>query len=358
MGIRAWAESINVFSQGRAVAPPGDVIDAPASFAATAGIFVTKPITAVGFSAGSNREPRIYIYTRRALNRKELAALKETVSLGVAVEFRVAHPFQIDTAIPPAQDAVALLNGRVTCGSSISPGNIREAGTMGAILRDKAGKLFGLSCNHVTGGCSNARVECPIVTPGILDVGAGFPDPRTVGHHRQSLVFHAGDPATVQSYKVNRDAAVFELSDADIVSSSQGTQYDTPVDVAEPDEDMEIEKVGRTTGHTVGMIDSEIVGPIRIDYEKTIFHGADEMVPFKASVFFEPVYLLRGYGNMPFAVNGDSGALVCTRPENGKRKAVGLVIGGRGGVNETLMLPLAPILKDLDMELVSGHHAI
>jgi len=228
---------------------------------------------------------------------------------------------------------------------------------MGAILQDQKGRLFGLSCNHVTGGCSNARLETPVVTPAILDVGAGLPDPRTVGHHRRSLTFVQGDPAVIRNYQNNCDAAVFELSDPDIVSSSQGAQFDTPTDVADPEEDLEIEKVGRTTGHTTGMIDSQIVGPIRIDYDKTVFHSADEMQPFKGSVFFEPVYLLRGHGNMPFALNGDSGALVCTRPENAKRHAVGIVIGGRGGVNETLMLPLAPILKALDMKLVSGHFA-
>lgn len=357
LDIRAWAESNNFFSQGRAVAPPGSTVDAPGAFGLNAGIFAAKPITAVGFSAGKRREPTIFVYTRRPLNKSEQAALKETTARGFPVEFRVAHPFQIDTSFPPALDAVTLLKGRVTCGSSISPGNVREAGTIGAILEDKDGNLFGLSCNHVTGGCSNARPTSPIVTPAILDVGAGLPDPRTIGHHRRSLTFVPGDPAIIRAYKANCDAAVFSLSDPDGISSSQGAHFDTPLAVADPEEDMEVEKVGRTTGLTSGMIDSQIAGPVRIDYDKTVFHSADEDQSFKGSVFFEPVYLLRGHGGTAFAMNGDSGALVCTKPGEGDRKAVGIIIGGRGGVNETLMLPLAPVLKALDMKLVSGHFA-
>jgi hypothetical protein len=243
---------------------------------------------------------------------------------------------------------------RLTCGSSISIGNAREAGTLGALLRDGKGKVYGLSCNHVTGGCSNARVDVPIVAPGILDVGAGAPNPRTIGLHKRTVQFIQGDPSSVPNYADNADSAVFEILDADRVTSWQGDEYDTPAAVAEPDEDAPVEEVGRTTRHTKGFIESRLVGAQRIDYNLTVYHSAEENITFRGTVFFEPVYILRGLGGT-FATEGDSGAVVVHR-EQGKAPsaAVGMVIGGRGN-EETYMIPLKSVLEKLGLKLISGH---
>jgi hypothetical protein len=355
LAVRRWAESAGVFSQGRAggTAPQTDLAAAPSMFAAGAAeTFAFKPITAVGFAASGRRDPRVFIYTRRKLTKAEEGFLRDN-GLAVPVEFRVAQPFAVTSPSTAARFPAMFAGERLTCGSSISVGNAREAGTLGALLVDTAGELFGLSCNHVTGGCSNARLDLPIVAPAILDVGAGSPFPRTIGLHRRALPFVPGDPTSVPVYVDNSDAAVFSILDPERTSSRQGAAFDTPARAADPTEDAPVEKVGRTTRHTSGFVESRLVGPQRIDYNVTVYHSAEENIAFRGSLFFDPVYILRGLGGT-FAMEGDSGALVIDTATPDDPAAVGLVIGGRGN-EETYMIPLKPILQRLDMKLVSRH---
>jgi hypothetical protein len=312
--LRQWAELSGVFSQGRSARPTPqlDLLGAGAMFSAAAvETFLSKPITAIGYAASARQEPRVFIYTRRKLTRVEEKKLSDN-GVEAPVEFRVAQPFSVVTPSTAARFPAMFHGDRLTCGSSISIGNAREAGTLGALLRDGKGKVYGLSCNHVTGGCSNARVDVPIVAPGILDVGAGAPSPRTIGLHRRALQFIQGDPSSVPNYLDNTDSAVFEILDGDRVSSWQGEEYDTPAVVADPEEDAPVEKVGRTTRHTKGFIESRLVGPQRIDYNLTVYHSAEENITFRGTVYFEPVYILRGLGGI-FAIEGDSGAIVASK---------------------------------------------
>jgi hypothetical protein len=355
--LRRWAEQSGVFSQGRTAqtATQTDPLSSNDMFAGSAGrAFVSKPITAVGFAASGRREPRVFVYTRRNLTKAEKKKLEDENKLGLPIEFRVALPFGVTGPTTAARFPTMFKEGRLTCGTSISVGNDREAGTLGALLKDDSGALFGLSCNHVTGRCSNSRVELPIVAPGILDVGAGVPYPRTIGFHDKALQFIQGDPTTVANFAGNIDAAIFKIRSAAEVSSLQGDQYDTPSVVGDPEEDMPIEKVGRTTGHTSGIIESQVSGPLRVDYKATAYHSAEEDTTFQGSVFFEPVFTLHGIGG-PFAQPGDSGALVISREDKQRPVAVGLIIGGRPGEEVTYMVPLRPIIEKFGLTLVSGH---
>jgi hypothetical protein len=113
-----------------------------------------------------------------------------------------------------------------------------------------------------------------------------------------------------------------------------------------------VEKFGRTTGLTKGIIESEIVGPHPVTYKSTAFHSAEESVDFRGLVYFEPVFVVRGAAG-PFAMTGDSGALV-TSSQGRERTAVGLVFSGRGA-EESYILPIKPIISELGMNLISGH---
>ena len=115
---------------------------------------------------------------------------------------------------------------------------------------------------------------------------------------------------------------------------------------------MEVEKVGRTTGFQQGVIESEIVGPWPLTYKTVTYHSPDEVVNFVGTVFFEPVFLIRGR-NGPFSQPGDSGSLV-TAVNGQDRRAVGLVFAGRGN-DASYMLPIRPILERFGVSLVSGH---
>ncbi len=247
----------------------------------------------------------------------------------------------------------AFYAGHYTCGSSIGIGSVRMAGTVGCLVRDQNDVLYGLTNNHVSGGCNNTRVGMPIVAPGIKDVAAGNTNPFTIGHHHRVLPMRQGEPGAIDHFD-NTDAALFAIEATALVSSMQGNVYDTPGMVADPLEDMLVEKVGRTTGHTRGIIESEVTGPLPVGYKALVHHNSDESSQFVGSVHFEPTYLIRGQGG-PFSLPGDSGSLVTTVGADGQRQAVGLVFAGIAP-DTSYILALAPILTRLGVSLVHGHN--
>jgi hypothetical protein len=313
-----------------------------------------KPLTAVGFNPNRGERGTIVLYGARAFTAAEQASLRESFQGEPDLDLQIAKPPVVDisAAVPAAPAALAADIYR--CGASISPGNTREAGTLGALVRDGGGRLYGLTCNHVSGGCSVARPRAPIVAPGIKDVGPGAPDPRTLGHHDRSLRFVTGDPSVV-SPKKNRDAAIFALAAPERVSSWQGEHYDTPGSTSDPTEDAIVEKVGRSTNHTRGVIESQLVGPFPVRYQTLVHHSAEESDDFRGTVYFEPVYLIRGTGGV-FSAPGDSGALVTQLAEGDQRSAVGLVFSGNTSLGESYMLPIRPVLEELEMTLATSHN--
>lgn len=359
LSVRAWAEQNRLLHAGRfsLAANPALAVDAETFSASGVVAFARKPIVAIGMNPNRGETGAVVIYTARPLSAAEATQAAENFRGDSELLFRVAKPLTLDPGVA-APLAAALpdtgLGHRYPCGTSVSIGNVREAGTLGCLLRDAAGDLFGLSANHVTGGCSNARPGTPIVAPGIKDVGAGLPDPRSIGRHFRALALVQGDPSAVDARR-NRDAAAFRILDPDAMSSSQGGHYDTPGLVADPVEDALVEKVGRTTGLTRGFVESEIVGSFPVSYKTTVFHSAEEETSFTGQVFFEPVFVIRSEQGGPFALSGDSGALVTTVPDEGnQRSAVGIIFSGRGS-DESYMLPLRPVLDELGMTIVSGH---
>jgi hypothetical protein len=121
--------------------------------------------------------------------------------------------------------------------------------------------------------------------------------------------------------KDNLDAAMFSIRDEGLVSSFQRADYDTPAVAAPLAADLEVEKVGRTTGHTRGKVIGEMFGACGIPYSAALYG-------FSGIVSFEPVFTIAGHGGL-FSDAGDSGSLITTIGQNGQRYAVGIVIGGR-----------------------------
>lgn len=321
-------------------------------------LFERNPITAL---VVNEARKTVFVYTAKAVAKRRAQALPVEVvatakSAAVAIEYRHGKPQTIgneEPDAPPALEASAFKDGRYTCGSSISIGNDRQAGTLGCLVRDARGKLYGLTNNHVTGGCNNALPGTPILAPGVMDVAPGNHDPFTIGHHHSVLPMHQGEPNVVDA-KLNTDVALFTIANAERVSSMQSSAYDTPAEVGAFLDDMVVEKVGRTTGITRGTVQGIVVGPVGVVYDVTTYHSASAGTPFVGRAFFEPVYLIQGEGG-PFSLAGDSGALVTAKRKDGKRIAVGLVFAGLVPA-ESYVLPIAPILKRLKVSLVSEHH--
>jgi hypothetical protein len=315
-----------------------------------------KQIQAVAFN-----EPRreIIVFTRRALpaSKKALKNLPEKVD-DVAVVYRQGAQDTVGNEVPQPFGTPPYVvrqsggTGRYTCGSSVSVGNYRDAGTLGCLVKNADGQLFGLSNNHVSGGCNFAGVGLPIVAPGIYDVVPNGLSPFTLGFHHAALSMVSGSPDNVDP-KGNQDAAIFRIDNFNLVTSFQGTAYDTPSGVAALAPDLQVQKVGRTTGPTHGRVISQMHGAFGVPYNAPL-HS------FTGWIYFDPIFVITGSGGDLFADNGDSGALITTG-EGDDRKAVGIVFAGMAdktapGGRVTLALPIKPILDAFGVTLVSGHN--
>ncbi|UXC20006.1 S1 family peptidase [Comamonas squillarum] len=239
-----------------------------------------------------------------------------------------------------------------TCGSSISIGNNREAGTLGCLVKDAQGAIFGLTNNHVSGACGYAQIGLPVLAPGVLDVAPGNPHPFTIGTHFIQLPMIFGDPSGVD-HTLNSDAALIKITKPEAVSSMQRGAYDTPLSVIDLVPGMAVEKVGRTTGHTAGAVLAEIVGATSVSYAAGQYN-------FAGSAYFEKIFVVHGFGDL-FSDGGDSGSLVTHLDTNGVRHAVGIVFAGTvdgraPGGKRSLIMPIKPILERLQVSMVSGYN--
>lgn len=266
---------------------------------------------------------------------------------GVNVKFGKAGVAQAGGQPPPSPHGPCYSHkGKYACGSSIHVGNYVGAGTLGCLLRDATGKVFGLSNNHVCGDCSFAEVGVPIIAPGSYDVAPGRVHPFTIGTHHRSLPMLPGHPSTVD-VRPNTDAAIFAVAALDLLSSSQGGFYDTPVSIADAFMGLAVQKVGRTSGLTHGEVIGIAVGADPVSYSVCATNSA-------TMVYFEGAIIVKGRNGQPFSQPGDSGSLVVASVA-GEQKAVGIVYAGDNS-DISFVLPLAPILSSLGLSLVAGHN--
>lgn len=307
----------------------------------------------ISFLSYNSERSIIYIHTSGRLTKKDKRLLPASTD-GVTVEYMqtkqlsIGHPA---SALPPGQNPYNLHNGKYTCGSSISVGNYRDAGTLSCLVK-KNGELFGLTCNHVAGGCNNTKSDTPIVAPGVADVCYTSIDPFTIGRHHSVLPMSQGDPAFINC-DANRDAALISIRNETNITSMQGTFYDTPVSVMEPIDNMRVEKVGRTTGNTHGTVLSKVFKPIAIMCNAKSYPSAneEESVTFQGVVYFTNIFVVTG-ANGRFSLPGDSGSLVVHSDANNTRHAVGMLFAGNENV--TFILPIKPILDELGVSLVDN----
>jgi hypothetical protein len=299
----------------------------------------------------------VVVLTKQAKpSKKQLAVLPSKID-DVDLVYRqgapnVIGPVPEQFGNPAYQVRTVAGSDRYTCGSSISQGNCRDAGTIGCLVRDAGGVLYGLTNNHVSGGCSHASIGLPILAPGVLDVMPLGHDPFTIGYHERALDMAIGIPDNADP-KANLDAALFKIADDARVTSYQGSSYDTPTATLPLKPGMKVEKMGRSTGHTEGAVVGQWYGALGVLY-------AMEIHDFRGRVYFDPAFAVTGKHSL-FADAGDSGSLVTTLDATGVRHAVGIIVGGMrdsaaAGGQITFILPIEPILQKLSVVLVNGHN--
>jgi len=286
------------------------------------------------------------VLTRNQISTSAQKALPEIIE-GVKVEY-VGHaavepnPPALPQSAIDAAVRCYVNDNRLACGSSVTAASVWGAGTLGALVRLGDGKVCGLTNNHVTGGCNHTRVGMHILCPSPFDADPDQPAPLAIGRHLSFVTLASGDPRQVQLQEL--DAALFEVMDNDLLTSMQGTYYDTPDDVADPIGDMLVKKVGRTTGLTSGVILGRFSTPLGIPYESD---------RFRSMVYFQNAWVIRSLDGGPFSAGGDSGSLVVT--QNGD-KAVGLIFAGTTNGSVSYMIPIRSVLDHLGASLIRGHN--
>ncbi|MCS7178350.1 MAG: hypothetical protein RML46_03950 [Anaerolineae bacterium] len=236
----------------------------------------------------------------------------------------------------------------------VSVGHIRiSAGTLGCLVR-RGSDLFILSNNHVLADTNKGRAGDPILQPGPADGGTaddaiatleafvpldfGTAEPECpmatlLANGLNALAAllgsrHRLEPVR-QTLGVNRvDAALARPLRADLVRPDI-LGIGIPTGIGEAILGLPVQKSGRTTGHTTGVI-TQIDATVRIDYygPSALFEG--QLV---ASSMSQP---------------GDSGAAVLDLD----RRVVGLLFAGSDAA--TIINPIADVLTALRIELVTA----
>lgn len=228
-------------------------------------------------------------------------------------------------------------------------GSEKSAGTLGCLVKDKKGTIYGLSNNHVLAASNYAMPGLPIVAPGIADVAAGERKPATIGLLDRVQPFVDGIPEIVDT-SANLDAAIFKVDDPALLTSMQRNHYDTPSDVCPLKVGMAVEKVGRTTGRIAGNVVAELFDPEPVLYDMPMMSG----LAGRKHVFLDGMFAVKPSAAPLFSDGGDSGSLVTHKDQDDKRWAVGMIVGGGRGL--TLILPIDRVLEYFGVSIVSGHN--
>lgn len=208
------------------------------------------------------------------------------------------------------------------------------AGTLGGFVTVTGSDgVYVLSNNHVLADSDRGALDDPVLQPGPADGGTAG---DRVGRLARAVALEAGGGNTV-------DAAIALLEG---VSSADDEGIDATypcgrlAGAAEPDDEVAVEKVGRTTGWTEGRITAIELDDVAVEYPVGVvsFDGQIEVTGTTSA----------------FSAGGDSGSLVY-RPDT--REAVGLLFagserGGDHGTGLTFCNPISLVLDALGATLV------
>jgi hypothetical protein len=210
------------------------------------------------------------------------------------------------------------------------------AGTLGGFVR-VGGRLAVLSNSHVLAAGGAAAVGDAVLQPGPADRGDPAAD--------RIATLAAFERFTADGRANLVDAAV-AVVDAEVPLEPGrfpgGPLGADPLAVEEVEPDEQVEKVGRTTGHTVGRVSAVEVDGVAVQYDQGVYTFDDQV---------EVDGVAGG-----FSAGGDSGSVIWRSAD---RAPLGLLFagsdtGGREGGGVTYANPLATVLSVLDLRWVAG----
>ena len=204
------------------------------------------------------------------------------------------------------------------------------AGTIAARVVS-GGDVFALSNNHVYANRNAAKLGDHILQPGTVDGGVNPDDAIGTLHDFEPIRFCTPFPACPE----NRiDAAIAATTTENLGNSTPSNGYGTPQsETAAARLGMEVQKYGRTTGHTTGRIRG-INATMNVGFR-------DGTARFAGQI------LISGDG---FSGPGDSGSLIVAGGSGSNaRRPVGLLFAG--SQTTTLANPIDLVLQRFDVTI-------
>lgn len=198
------------------------------------------------------------------------------------------------------------------------------AGTFGAVV-EANGTRHILSNNHVLANENALPVGSLIFQPGLLD--HGNPNSDRIATLTRFVTLQSGQPNAL-------DCAIAQILDPKTVSATflpKVGRLKSPQPIAAT-EGMRVQKVGRTTGYTTGVV-FDVSADVKIQYDLGILTFQDQI-------------LVRGSTGM-FSDRGDSGSVIVDRTT---QRATALLFAG--SASHTIANPLAEVLAQLGVSMV------
>ena len=293
----------------------------------TPSLMAIDGVVGTGASVSDDDSPVVVVFTEKS----GVAGIPSTVG-GVPVTVKVvgkvqalagaAKPTTSSTSTAPvcvAPNRAAEFARPVPIGVSTGHYAI-TAGTIGLRVKDKSGKLFLLSNNHVFANTNLGKVGDNILQAGPYDGGVNPDDAIATLSAWQPITYCAGTLCPANTMDAALAATTADLAGNATPCDGYGTPSKT---VANPIiAGLAVKKYGRTTGLTTGSIAAVNV-TINVGYATG------------TAQFTGQIYIATANFNGP----GDSGSLIVTATDN---KPVGLLFAGTSAA--TFASPISPIL--------------
>jgi hypothetical protein len=293
--------------------------------AADAGTDAPWPWVAVGLTPAGATGARVAVRLQRDGDRALLPDLGRAAQQEVDVRvigrvhaLRSPTPAELQQRTRPLRPGISVAHPTVT------------AGTLGGFVRVAGGTAM-LSNNHVLAASDAAAVGDPVLQPGPADGGTAGDRVATLTAFER---FREGLPNLV-------DAAVALLDPG--IAAEPGNLPGGPLGAVVPggldiDPEETVEKVGRTTGHTRGLVTAVEVDGVAVQYDDVVLRFDDQIE-------------IQGAGG-GFSAGGDSGSVIWRSRDRAPIALLfaGSTAGGPGGSGVTFANPLATVLDVLAAE--------
>jgi len=273
-----------------------------------------------GVGISSNGEPVIKIFVARAGIPGIPAALE-----GVPTKVEVTG------MVIAYADPTARFDRPVPIGVSTGHPDI-TAGTIGCRVTTDGTDVYALSNNHIYANENDANIGDNELQPGPYDGGQDPGDAIGTLFDFEPILFD-GSNNTI-------DAAIAISSESDLGCSTPDDGYGTPSStiVEEPSLDLNVQKYGRTTGLTQGVVDA-----INVTVD-VCYQTKGPFLCTKLARFVQQISITPG----TFAAGGDSGSLIVTDDVN--NNPVGLLFAGSS--TRTIANPIGLVLDCFNVSVV------